>query len=128
MATTLYSLCLILLLSGDGLCQCFSQLDCGGDVLPSEDQRECCVLRNGLSYNDTGTCRQCIGILLIVCHAQQSQYCLLAVHGFSQGVYNIDEYTTLTTEFALNVLGTTEFPRLSISGVITAEASGTAGG
>ena len=66
MAGTLYLAFLILLLSGEGLCQCHSELSCGGDVVPSNNQSDCCVSQNGLSYNDTGTCRPCIGIKLIV--------------------------------------------------------------
>ena len=58
-------LLLTLLLSRKALCQCYSELNCGGDVLPSNDQRDCCVMQNGLSYNDAGTCRPCIGVLLI---------------------------------------------------------------
>ena len=46
---------------------CYSQLDCVGDTLPSDGQRDCCVNQNGLSYSDSGTCRPCIGRLLIVC-------------------------------------------------------------
>ena len=76
MASTLYSFCLILLLGGEGLCQCFSHLDCEGDVLPSEDQRDCCVNQNGLSYNDTKACRPCIGVSLILCliHSRASLF------------------------------------------------------
>ena len=53
-----------LLLCGKG---CYSQLDCVGDLLLSVDWRDCCVNQNGLSYSDIGTCRPCVGRLLIVC-------------------------------------------------------------
>ena len=49
-----------------------------------------------------------------------------AVHGFRQSVYDVDEDYRLDTEFALNVVGTTQFPTLVVSGTITAEAAGTA--
>ena len=65
MAVILCSLLLTLLLSGQGLCQCYSQSSCVGDVVSSSDQRDCCVNQNGLSYNDTGTCRPCIGMLVM---------------------------------------------------------------
>ena len=58
MAVSLY---LLLLLCGRGLCQCYSELSCGGGVVPSVDQSDCCVKLSGLSYNDTGICRPCIG-------------------------------------------------------------------
>ena len=68
MTVSLFCFILTLLLCGEGLCQCYSQLSCVGDIVPSNDQRDCCVMQNGLSYNDGGTCRPCIGIALIVCH------------------------------------------------------------
>ena len=65
-------------------------------------------------------------VIDFVSRTQQSQ-CLFAVHGFIQGVYKVHEGDTLATGFALNVVGTTDFPAgLFVSGVITAEASGTA--
>ena len=64
MAGTLYLLFLILLLSGEGLCQCYSQLECVGDEVPSASQGDCCVNQNGISFNDEETCRPCIGMLL----------------------------------------------------------------
>ena len=67
MAGTLYLLFLILLLSGEGLCQCYSQLDCEGDVVLSVGQSDCCVNQNGLSFDNVGTCRPCIGMLYIDC-------------------------------------------------------------
>ena len=65
MAVILCHLLLTLLLSGQGLCQCYSQSSCAGDVVTSSDQRDCCVSQNGLSYNDTGTCTPCIGMLVM---------------------------------------------------------------
>ena len=52
MAVSLYRFILTLLLCREVLCH--SELDCVGDVLPSED---CCVSQNGLTYNGGGTCR-----------------------------------------------------------------------
>ena len=126
MAVILWHLLLTLLLSGQGLCQCYSESSCAGDVVSSSDQRDCCVLQNGLSYNDAGTCRPCIG--MIVMYTSYTQ-CLTepmcsAVHGFWQSVYDVgeDDYI-LDIEFALNVVGTTQFPfGLIVSGTITAEA------
>ena len=48
------------------------------------------------------------------------------VHGFLQNVFDVDEGARLDTEFALNVVGTTQFSTLVVSGAITAEAAGTA--
>ena len=46
-----------------------------------------------------------------------------AVHGFRQSVYDVGEDARLDIEFALNVVGTTQFPiGLIVSGTITAEA------
>ena len=59
-------------------------------------------------------------------HTQQSQCNYFAVHGFRNAVYDVAEDTRLDTEFALNVVGTTQFPTLVISGIITSEADGTA--
>ena len=42
-------------------------------------------------------------------------------------MYDVDEGDRLDTEFALNVVETTQFPTLVISGIITLEADGTAG-
>ena len=58
----LYLLYLLSLLSGQGLCQCYSESSCAGDIISSVDQRDCCVFQNGFFYNDTGTCRPCIGM------------------------------------------------------------------
>ena len=41
-------------------------------------------------------------------------------------MYDVDEDARLETEFALNVVGTTQFPTLVVSGIITSEADGTA--
>ena len=51
---------------------------------------------------------------------------LLAVHGFAQAVYDVDEDDRLDTDFRLNVKGMTAFPGLNIRGTVTAEAAGTA--
>ena len=52
-----------------GVAECYSEVDCGGIEIASSgsetlDQRDCCVNQNGLSYNDGGTCRPCIGMFL----------------------------------------------------------------
>ena len=49
----------------------------------------------------------------------------LVVHGFRQSVYDVEEGNRLDTEFALNVVGTTQFTTLVVSGTITSEADGT---
>ena len=41
-------------------------------------------------------------------------------------MYDVAEDARLETEFALNVVGTTQLPTLVISGTITSEADGTA--
>ena len=48
------------------------------------------------------------------------------VHGFPQAVYDVDEDDTMDTEFALNVVGTTQLPALVVSGTVTAHTDGTA--
>ena len=48
------------------------------------------------------------------------------VHGFIQAEYDVSEERRLDTEFRLNVKGTTQFPRIFVTGTITAEAAGTA--
>ena len=48
------------------------------------------------------------------------------VHWFLQAEYNVSEDSRLETEFRLNVKGTTQFPRLSVGGTITAQVAGTA--
>ena len=50
----------------------------------------------------------------------------LLVHGFRQSLYNISEGNRLDTQFALNVVGTTQLVAFVFSGTITAEADGTA--
>ena len=58
---------LILLLSRQGLCQlCYRQLSCEQYTATVENQRDCCLMRNGLSYDDGGTCRQCIGMKILL--------------------------------------------------------------
>ena len=48
-----------------GSSQCFTSADCMGDQVPAGNQRECCIETNtGLSYNDGGTCTECIGIAI----------------------------------------------------------------
>ena len=59
-------------------------------------------------------------------HSQQSQCNYFTVHGFRNAVYDVAEDDRLETEFALNVVGTTQFPTLVFSGIITSEADGTA--
>ena len=49
----------------------------------------------------------------------------LVVHGFRQPIYNVKEGNRLDTEFALNVVGATQFTTLVVSGTITSEADGT---
>ena len=47
---------------GQVVSQCFTGTDCAGDQVPASNRRECCVETNtGLSYNDAGTCTECIG-------------------------------------------------------------------
>ena len=55
-----------------------------------------------------------------------TELCVLAVHGFRQNTFNVDEGDRLDTEFALNVVGTTQFQGLVATGTITAEADGSA--
>ena len=51
----------------------------------------------------------------------------IAVHGFEQAQYNVEEGERLVTMFYLNVKGMTQFGGdLVISGSITAEADGSA--
>ena len=128
MAVILCHLLLTLLLSGQGLCQCYSQSSCAGDVVSSLDQRDCCVSQNGLSYNYAGICRPCIGMLVMSTSYTQclTEPVCSAVHGFRQSVYDVDENDRLDTNFSLNVVGTTAFSTLVVSGTITAEAAGTA--
>ena len=57
---------LMLLLSGQGFCQCFIGSDCRGDIVIAESKRDCCVLKDGASYNDVGTCKACKGMILAV--------------------------------------------------------------
>ena len=58
-----FSLLLVLLLTGQVVSQCFTGTDCTGDQVPAGSQRECCGgTSTGLSYNDGGTCTECIGM------------------------------------------------------------------
>ena len=61
MVVILQLLFLVLLLNEEGLCQCYSRLNCRESIIPAADQRDCCVLRSGLSFYDADTCRPCIG-------------------------------------------------------------------
>ena len=61
MAVFLQLLFLVLLLNGEGLCQCYNGLSCSGTLIPADDKRDCCVLKSGLSFSSAGTCRPCIG-------------------------------------------------------------------
>ena len=128
MAIILWHLLLTLLLSGQGLCQCYSESSCAGGVVSSLDQRDCCVSQNGLSYNDAGTCRPCIGMLVMSTSYTQclTEPMCSAVHGFQQSVYDVDEGDRLDTDFSLNVVGTTQLSTLAVSGTITSEVAGTA--
>ena len=57
-----FSLLLFLLLTGQAFCQCFTGSDCTGGQVAADSERECCVGTNdGLSYNDGGSCTECIG-------------------------------------------------------------------
>ena len=57
-----FSLLLFLLLTGQAFSQCFTGSDCTGGQVAADSERECCVGTNdGLSYNDGGSCTECIG-------------------------------------------------------------------
>ena len=65
-----------LLLTGEGLSQCYTGTDCTGSVVSASNQRDCCVGTNdGLSFSDGITCSICIGMQL----AFQSEVILLYV-------------------------------------------------
>ena len=49
---------LVLLLNGEGLCECYNELSCSGAVIQAADQKDCCILKSGLSFSNIGTCRQ----------------------------------------------------------------------
>ena len=66
MAAFLQTLFLGLLLNEEGLCQCYDGLICRGAIIPADDQRDCCVLKSGLSFSDVGTCRPCIGKFILL--------------------------------------------------------------
>ena len=44
---------------------CYDTTGCGGNVSAVSNASDCC-LGSGLSFRDGGTCRQCIGKLLII--------------------------------------------------------------
>ena len=57
------------MLTGEGFSQCFTGTDCTDDQVPAANKRECCIGTNdGLSYNDRGTCTECIGNVTNVCN------------------------------------------------------------
>ena len=59
------------------------------------------------------------------CDKQRAFY--YTVHGFLQAEYDLNENERLDTMFRLNVKGTTQFgSALTVSGVVTATADGTA--
>ena len=63
MAFGLYRSLLVLLLTGEGFSQCFDSTGCTGSQVVARDKRDCCVGTNdGLSFNNGGTCTNCIGI------------------------------------------------------------------
>ena len=45
----------------------------------------------------------------------------VAVHGFLQTEYSVEEGNAVDTVFQLNVKGTTQFNNITINGIITAE-------
>ena len=55
MAVFLQLLFLVLLLNGEGLFQCYNELSCSGAIVPADNQRDCCVMKSGLSFSDAGT-------------------------------------------------------------------------
>ena len=62
-----------------GSSQCFTRADCRGDQVPAGNQRECCIETNtGLSYNDGGTCTECIniGIAIYIERYFNCTYCM----------------------------------------------------
>ncbi|CAI8008867.1 hypothetical protein GBAR_LOCUS6036 [Geodia barretti] len=109
MEAVLY-LFLLLLLTGQGFSQCFTNTNCTGGLVVAADQRACCVgTDDGLSFNDGTTCTLCV------------------VHGFGQSKYDVEEGRILDTSFQLNIKGTTQFGgALVVPGLITAAADGTA--
>ena len=56
---------LLLLLTRQGLSQCFTSSDCTGDEVVSLDKPDCCVgTDDGLAFNDGSSCSLCIGLSL----------------------------------------------------------------
>ena len=81
---------------------------------------------DGLSYNDGGTCRVCVGMYITGIYTVV-QTLSNSVHGFLQAEYIVEEGYRLDTMFRLNVKGMTLFgSALVVSGRITAAADGTA--
>ena len=65
MEAVLY-LFLLLLLTGQGFAQCFTNTDCTGGLVEAADQRACCVgTDDGLSFNDGTTCTLCVGMSVV---------------------------------------------------------------
>ena len=65
MEAVLY-LFLLLLLTGQGFAQCFTNTDCTGRLVVAADQRVCCVgTDDGLSFNDGTTCTLCVGMSVV---------------------------------------------------------------
>ena len=54
---------LLLLLTGEGLCQCFESVGCTGSLVSAYySERDCCVGTNdGQSFRDGVSCTNCIG-------------------------------------------------------------------
>ena len=51
---------LLLLLNGHGLCQCFTDTDCRGNVIAVSGERDCCFeTDDGLSFLSNGVCTGC---------------------------------------------------------------------
>ena len=115
-----------------GSSQCFTNADCTGDQVPADNRRDCCVKTNtSLSYNDGGSCTECIGIFIY--RESSTVHNVIAlphpstVHGFAQAVYNVSEEEILNIRFQLNVKGMTRFPGLlNIPGTIRSMEGGDA--
>jgi hypothetical protein len=85
--------------------ECFPQPNCQGESFPTANANDCCVwTEEGASFSDGGHCSvpQCI------------------VHGFQSVTYVVNEGERLDTRFGLNVKGITRFPRLLLTGILTA--------
>ena len=67
-----------LLLTGEGLSQCYTGTDCAGSVVSASNQRDCCVGTNdGLSFSDGSTCSICIGMQLTLQSECDTIVCLV---------------------------------------------------